>query len=198
MAKLHFRYSAMNAGKSLSLLQVAHNYTEELGKSVRIFTAVIDDRYGVGKVTSRLGPLSRDADTFDAVFDFQDDYIQRGEVDCILVDEAQFLTHEQVCQLHALAQCSGVPVMCFGLRTDYQGRLFPGAASLLGLAEELEELKTLCRCGKKATMNMRVDSAGHMAINGPQIEIGGNAQYRQVCGRCFYAGRKATLVKELT
>ena len=189
MAKLYFRYSAMNAGKSTALIQVAHNY-EENQKTVRLYTARLDDRYGLGHVTSRLGP-QRDAHTFDADFDFLADHREKPPVACILIDEAQFLTTAQVQQLHQLAQTGGVPIICYGLRSDFKGQPFPGAAALLTLAEEIEELKTICGCGKKATMNMRVDAHGAMVVDGAQVEIGGNDRYRQVCGRCFYRIRDA-------
>lgn len=188
MAKLYFRYSAMNAGKSTALIQVAHNY-EENQKKVRLYTARLDDRYGSGRVTSRLGP-QREANAFDDDFDFLADHAQQGPVACVLIDEAQFLTPPQVRQLHHLAQVEGVPVICYGLRSDFRGDAFPGAATLLTLAEEIEELKTICTCGKKATMNMRVDAQGGMVRDGAQVEIGGNDRYRQLCGRCFYSLQK--------
>lgn len=183
MAKLYFRYSAMNAGKSTALLQVAHNY-EEQGQKVRLFTAAIDSRYGVGRVTSRLGP-QRQVETFDADTDFLS---ESPKVACVLVDEAQFLSTLQVQQLHQLAQVKGVPVICYGLRTDFRGEPFAGSAYLLALADDLEELKNICTCGKKATMNVRVDDDGKRIREGEQIHMGGNERYRQACGRCFYAG----------
>jgi thymidine kinase len=136
----------MNAGKSTALLQVAHNY-EEQGQQVRLFTAAIDSRYGLGKVTSRLGP-QRNVETFDAGHDFLADVPQ---VACVLIDEAQFLSTAQVQQLHQLAQVRGVPVICYGLRSDFRGEPFPGSAYLLALADDIEELKNICTCGKKAT-----------------------------------------------
>ena len=183
VAKLYFRYSAMNAGKSTALLQVAHNY-EEQGQAVRLYTAAIDNRHGVGRVTSRLGP-QRQVDVFDAATDF---LAAVPQVACVLVDEAQFLATRQVQQLHQLAQVKGVPVICYGLRTDFMGEPFPGSAYLLALADDIEELKNICSCGKKATMNVRVDPAGRRIRAGEQISIGGNERYRQACGRCFYAG----------
>ncbi|MEC5160271.1 MULTISPECIES: thymidine kinase [unclassified Janthinobacterium] len=183
MAKLYFRYSAMNAGKSTALLQVAHNY-EEQGQAVRLYTAAIDSRYGVGRVTSRLGP-QREVDVFDADTDFLADL---PKVACVLVDEAQFLATRQAQQLHQLAQVKGVPVICYGLRSDFMGEPFPGSAYLLALADDIEELKNICTCGKKATMNIRVDEHGKRIKVGEQISIGGNERYRQACGRCFYAG----------
>jgi thymidine kinase len=181
VAKLYFRYSAMNAGKSTALLQVAHNY-EEQGQKVRLYTAAIDSRYGVGNVTSRLGP-QRQVDTFDAETDF---LASVPQVACVLVDEAQFLSTAQVRQLHQLAQVKGVPVICYGLRSDFRGEPFPGSAYLLTLADDIEELKNICSCGKKATMNIRVDDNGQRIREGEQLSIGGNERYRQACGRCFY------------
>jgi thymidine kinase len=189
MAKLFFRYAAMNAGKSTALLQVAHNY-EERGHQVRIFTARLDDRYGRGFVTSRLGP-QREVEQFDADTDFLALMGQNDSgpgVACILIDEAQFLTKRQVQQLHEMAHLRNLPAICYGLRTDFQGELFPGSATLLALADEMDEMKTICDCGRKATMNMRVDASNRKVTEGAQVEIGGNARYRSVCGRCFRQG----------
>ena len=178
MAKLFYRYAAMNSGKSTMLLQIAHNY-EAMGKPVRLFTAAIDDRYGQGKITSRLN-IQRDADTFDAGHDFlAGDY---SGLACLLLDEAQFLTPEQVRQL---------PVICFGLRSDFRGEPFPGAAWLLALAEDIEEIKTICSCGRKATMHIRTDATGQRLHHGPQVEIGDESRYQAVCAECFYAGEAA-------
>ena len=182
--KLYYRYAAMAAGKSTSLLQIAHNY-EEQSQRVTVFTAGIDDRYGVGKVTSRLG-VSRDARVFSSDTDFLQEVWQPGPPACVLIDEAQFLSEAQVRQLHRLAHAYNVPVICFGIRTDFQGNAFPGSAALLALADDLEELKTICRCGRKASMNMRVDAAGNRVTEGAQVEIGGDSRYRSVCPRCFY------------
>jgi thymidine kinase len=173
----------MNAGKSTALLQVAHNY-EEQGQQVCLYTAAIDHRYGVGKITSRLGP-QRDAAIFDGDFDF---FIGAPTVNCILVDEAQFLSSAQVKQLHRLAHVRGIPVICYGLRSDFLGEPFPGSGYLMALADTIEELKNICTCGKKATMNIRVDAHGQRVISGQQIDIGGNERYQHVCGRCFYLG----------
>jgi thymidine kinase len=183
MAKLFFRYAAMNAGKSTALLQVAHNY-EERGHQVRLFTARVDDRYGSGHITSRLGP-QRAAEQFGPETDFLALNADRSGVACLLIDEAQFLNKAQVWALHELAHISNLPVICYGLRTDFQGELFPGSASLLALADEMDEMKTICDCGRKATMNMRVDAENRKVTIGDQVEIGGNARYRAVCGRCF-------------
>ncbi|MGM9481711.1 thymidine kinase [Roseateles sp. NT4] len=186
MAKLFFRYAAMNAGKSTALLQVAHNY-EERGHQVRIFTAKLDDRYGRGFVTSRLGP-QREVEQFDAHTDFVALMGDSPGIACILIDEAQFLSKSQVQQLHEMAHLRNLPAICYGLRTDFQGELFPGSAALLGLADEMDEMKTICDCGRKATMNMRVDAHNRKVTEGAQVEIGGNARYRSVCGRCFRQG----------
>jgi len=172
----------MNAGKSTALLQVAHNY-EEQGQTVKLYTAAIDKRYGSGKVTSRLGP-EREAEVYETDFNFLE---QISKLDCLLIDEAQFLTSAQVKQLHQLAQVKGVPVICYGLRSDFMGEPFEGAAYLLTLADDIEELKNICACGKKATMNVRVGDDGRRATSGAQIAIGGNERYKHVCGRCFYS-----------
>jgi thymidine kinase len=213
MAKLYFRYSAMNAGKSTALLQVAHNY-EELGMHVALFTSSLDHRYGVGNIASRLG-VTRAAQTYDEHTDFyarlqgrrdaqlddrqmvepsmRDFMIGAArELACVLVDEAQFLQPEQVRQLHRLAHVIDLPVICYGIRTDFQGAGFPGALTLLALADDIEELKTICACGRKATMNVRVDDAGHRITEGEQIAIDGTVRYVQTCGRCFYVGPGTT------
>jgi thymidine kinase len=176
----------MNAGKSTALLQVAHNY-EEQGQRVKLYTAAIDDRYGVGLITSRLGP-QRQVEVFEKDTNFLDSVPQVG---CVLVDEAQFLSTAQVQQLHQLAQVRGIPVICYGLRSDFRGDPFPGSAYLLALADDIEEIKNICTCGKKATMNVRVDGQGRRIKEGEQVSIGGNESYRQACGRCFYAGMAA-------
>ena len=173
----------MNAGKTTSLLQVAHNY-EENGAQVLLLTSALDDRAGRGVISSRIG-LQREADCYTTDTDF-DEVLRHADVACVLVDEAQFLTPEQVRQLHRWVHARNIPVMCFGLRSDFQGRAFPGAAALLTLADTLEEIRTACRCGRKATMNIRVDAHGHRVEEGEQVLIGGNARYRQVCARCFY------------
>lgn len=184
VSKLYFRYAAMNAGKSTALLQAAYNY-EERGMAVRMFTAAHDDRMGMGVIGSRLG-LQRAAETFgpQTVFDAQ--WLGSG-VACVLIDEAQFLTPEQVGQLHRLAHTADVPVLCYGLRSDFRGEAFPGAAALLTLADDLEEMKTICACGRKASMNLRVDDQGRRVNEGEQVVIGGNERYRAVCPSCFYS-----------
>lgn len=183
MSKLFFRYAAMNAGKSTALLQVAHNY-EERGMSVRLFTAAHDDRVGSGLIGSRLG-LQREAETFGPGTEFRREHL--GDIACLLIDEAQFLTPEQVVQLHRLAHAGRVPVICWGLRSDFQGKAFPGSAALLTLADDLEEMKTICACARKATMNLRIDASGRRVREGEQVVIGGNERYRAVCPTCFYS-----------
>ena len=184
MSKLYFRYAAMNAGKSTALLQAAHNY-EERGMRVRIFTAAHDDRAGGGTVASRLG-LQRPAECFGADTVFDAAWLGEG-VACVLIDEAQFLTPAQVQQLHRLAHQRPVPVLCYGLRSDFRGDAFPGAAALLTLADDLEEMKTICACARKASMNLRVDAQGRRVKEGEQVMIGGNESYRAVCPNCFYS-----------
>ena len=184
MAKLFFRYAAMNAGKSTALLQVAHNY-EERGMQVRLFTAAFDDRSGHGVIASRLG-LAREADTFGPDTEFERAHFTAA-LACVLIDEAQFLTPAQVRQLHRLAHVGDLPVICWGLRSDFRGDAFPGAAALLTLADDLEEMKTICACARKASMNLRVDGEGRRVKEGEQIFIGGNESYRAVCPNCFYS-----------
>ena len=191
MAKLYFRYSAMNAGKSTALVQVAHNY-EEHGRKVRIFTAALDHRFGTGYVTSRLGPR-REAEIFDDATDFAVDFAENANLACALIDEAQFLSVAQVRQLHRVAHVGGLPIICYGIRSDFLGDPFPGAAYLLTLADSIEELKTVCHCGKKATMNPRVDEHGVRITQGTQIAIEGDVRYMPMCGRCFYLDRRETL-----
>ena len=186
MAKLFFRYSAMNAGKSTALLQIAYNY-EEQGQTVLLFTAGIDDRSGLGVIASRLG-LQRQASTFDAATDFWTLLHDATDLACVLIDESQFLTPGQARQLHRLANIRNLPIICFGLRSDFQGQPFPGSAHLLTLADDIEEIKTICACGRKATMNIRTSDTGLRLLEGAQVEIGGNNRYQQVCARCFYAG----------
>jgi len=175
----------MNAGKSTALIQVAHNY-EEHGRSVALFTSAIDDRFGAGVITSRIGPR-RGALTFDETLDFLSAIRQLSGVSCVLVDEAQFLTAEQVRQLHRAAHLLDVPIICYGIRSDFRGEPFPGSAYLLTLADSLEELKNICSCGRKATMNPRfVD--GRRIFSGDQIAVEGRVEYSPMCARCFYGG----------
>ena len=186
MAKLYFYYASMNAGKSSTLLQAAFNYGER-GMKVSLWTAAIDDRPGFGAISSRIG-LASDAHRFTAdtdIHQFVLDENTQGRVDCVLIDEAQFLTEEQVWQCAQLADEANMPVLCYGLRTDFQGKLFPGSAALLGIADSLTELKAICDCGRKATMNLRVDQHGKAVTAGAQTEIGGDDRYVALCRKHF-------------
>jgi len=182
MAKLYFYYSAMNAGKTTTLLQSAHNYRER-GMRVMILTPQLDHRAGSGIVASRIG-LSAEGTTFDREADLErllrQDINANGPLHCVLVDEAQFLTRSQVWQLGEVVDALRVPVLCYGLRTDFLGELFEGSQYLLAWADELEEIKTICHTGKKATMTVRVDDRGHALQQGPQVQIGGNERYVSV------------------
>ncbi|MFD1696359.1 thymidine kinase [Roseibium aestuarii] len=182
MGKLYFNYSTMNAGKSTTLLQAAYNY-QERGMTTLLLIAAFDDRAGKGRIGSRIG-LSAEAD----VFHTKDDLLAHVEtahtarrLDAVFVDEAQFLTEEQVRQLARVADDLEIPVMCYGLRTDFQGKLFPGSAALLALADNLKEIKTICWCGRKATMVARLDASGAIVEEGEQVVIGGNETYVSLC-----------------
>jgi len=182
MASLYFTYSAMNAGKSTSLLQVAHNY-EERKQRVMLMTPAIDDRAGNGNIASRLG-IKRAAIQFSSDCELTEKVLsahQRSAIDCLLIDEAQFLTEQQVWQLTTLADQHNIPVMCYGIRTDAFGNAFPGSAVLLAVADKLVEMKTICHCGRKATMSLRVDKQGNAVTMGQQIAIGGNDRYVSCC-----------------
>jgi thymidine kinase len=188
VAKLYFYYASMNAGKSTNLLQADFNYRER-GMATMLFTAAIDDRFAAGTITSRIG-LSAPATPFDTATDIAAQVVARHDttpIACVLVDEAQFLTDAQVDQLAWLADTLGVPVLAYGLRTDFQGQLFPGSARLLALADSLIEIKSVCACGRKATMNLRVDDSGRPIAQGQQTEIGGNDRYVALCRRHFSA-----------
>lgn len=192
MAKLYFYYASMNAGKSTTLLQADFNYRER-GMTTMLFTAAIDDRFAAGTITSRIG-LEASAIPFEPMTDIAAIVAERHAheaIACVLVDEAQFLTGEQVEQLAHLADVVGIPVLAYGLRTDFQGQLFPGSARLLALADSLIELKSVCECGRKATMNLRVDGQGRAVVEGAQTEIGGNDRYVALCRRHFVAARQA-------
>lgn len=187
MAQLYFYYSAMNAGKSTALLQSAHNYREQ-GMSVLLFTAAIDDRGGRDSITSRIG-LKQAATTFDQdtnLLAVISDATQEKTVSCVLLDEAQFLTRPQVDQLGQAVDELQIPVLCYGIRTDFQGELFAGSERLLAIADKLKELKTVCQCGKKATMVVRLDANGKPMQHGEQVEIGGNERYESKCRKHFY------------
>src|SRR5829696_7266855 len=198
MAKLYFYYAAMNAGKSTTLLQADYNYRER-GMETMLWTAAFDDRSGAGRIGSRIAlsapaaPYLDDTDLFAAV----GTELTRRTLDCLLVDEAQFLTRDHVLQLCRVADEVGIPVLCYGLRTDFRGQLFPGSAALLALADALVELKAVCECGRKATMNLRVDAEGHAVAAGAQTEIGGNDRYIALCRRHFFERLRESEARQL-
>ena len=199
MAKLYFYYAAMNAGKSTTLLQADFNYRER-GMETMLWTAAHDRRTGTGRIASRLG-LSVDARAFSPgidLFDAVGDELKRRKLDCVLVDEAQFLTRDQVLQLCRTSDELRIPVLCYGLRTDFLGNLFEGSAALLALADALVELKAVCECGRKATMNLRVDEEGHAVGAGKQTEIGGNDRYVALCRRHFFERLRESEARQLT
>ncbi len=184
MAKLYFNYSTMNAGKSTLLLQASHNYRER-GMDTYLMTADFDGRAGTGQIGSRIG-ISEEADIYtpdDDLFAKIASRLQQGPVACVLLDEAQWMSETQVWQLARAVDDLGVPVMCYGLRTDFRGQLFPGSAALLALADEMREVRTICHCGKKATMVIRVDGDGRALTEGAQVEVGGNDRYISLCRR---------------
>ena len=186
MAKLYFYYASMNAGKSTTLLQADFNYRER-GMETMLWTAGLDDRYDSGVITSRIG-LQADANKFSPDTDLWAEVTAEHAtrpIACLLLDEAQFLTRIQVLQLARLADEANIPVVAYGLRTDFQAELFPGSAALLGIADTLVELKAVCDCGRKATMNLRVDAAGNAVKEGAQTEIGGNDRYVALCRKHF-------------
>jgi thymidine kinase len=181
MAKLYFNYSSMNAGKTTILLQSAHNYRER-GMVPMLFTPKLDDRYGTGWIKSRIGLQSK-ATIFtpeDDLFEATREQLEDHNIHCVLVDEAQFLKREQVYQLSEIVDRLNIPVLCFGLRTDFQGELFEGSKYLLAWADELAEIKTICHTGRKANMVVRVDDEGYALKEGAQVEIGGNERYVSV------------------
>ncbi|MFC0215600.1 thymidine kinase [Paenibacillus chartarius] len=187
MAKLYFRYGTMNSGKSIEVLRVAHNY-EEQGKKVLLFTSVVDDRYGIGKVASRIG-MQKEAAVVDDDMDMFA-IAQSERPNAILVDEAQFLGEKQIKQLVDIVDSLNIPVMAYGLRADFLGQLFEGSYHLLALADTIEEIKTVCwYCDKKAIMNMRCKD-GIPVFEGEQIMVGGNDSYVPVCRKCYAAERK--------
>jgi thymidine kinase len=192
MAKLYFTYAAMNAGKSTTLLQASFNYRER-GMETIEFTARIDTREEAGVIASRIG-LRKEAHIFDPatnLFDIVKKESSTMNAACVFLDEAQFLTADQVMQLAQIVDELNIPVMCYGLRTDFLGELFEGSARLLAIADEIRELKTICKCGRKATMNLRIDAAGKAVTSGAKIEIGGNDRYVPLCRAHFFETFKA-------
>jgi len=202
MAKLYFYYSAMNAGKTTLLLQSAHNYRER-GMNPVLFTPALDDRFEFGVIKSRIGlqsdavAFTRDSDLFESVRKS----LSAQNIHCVLVDEAQFLTRDQVFQLTEVVDRLSIPVLCFGLRTDFQGELFEGSRYLLAWGDQLEELKTICHTGHKATMVVRVDDDGYALREGSQVEIGGNERYVSVSRKefkdVFFAGKQIKVIDPL-
>jgi thymidine kinase len=187
MAKLYFNYAAMNAGKSTTLLQASFNYRER-GMDTIEFTARIDTRSEAGVIASRIG-LRKEAHSFDAATDLFAIVKKESasmKAACVFLDEAQFLTTDQVMQLARIVDELNLPVICYGLRTDFRGELFEGSARLLAIADEIRELKTICTCGRKATMNLRIDADGNAVTSGEKIEIGGNDRYIPLCRAHFY------------
>ena len=184
MAKLYFNYSTMNAGKSTILLQASYNYNEG-GMETYLLTAKLDDRAGAGKIASRIGidaPSDRFAPESD-LYEMIETRLAKGKVACVFIDESQFLSKAQVWQLARAVDDLGVPIMCYGLRVDFMGQLFPGSAALLAWADEMREVRTICHCGKKATMVVRQDETGRVLTDGEQVQIGGNESYVSLCRR---------------
>jgi thymidine kinase len=199
MAKLYFYYASMNAGKSTVLLQTDFNYRER-GMGTMLWTAGIHDRSGFGVIDSRIG-ITAQAEAYDATTDLRaaiETELKARPLHVVLVDEAQFLSRGQVFQLASVCDELDVPVLCYGLRTDFQGNLFEGSATLLALADKLVELKAICECGRKATMNLRVDSEGHAVRAGEQTEIGGNDRYIALCRRHFIERLKEAEARQLS
>lgn len=175
----------MSAGKSLAIISVAHNYSR-IGQKTKVFTAALDDRFGTGVVASRIG-VSIPAEVFTPETVFSPQLI--GDVDCVLVDESHFLNARQVKELHRIAALHKIPVICYGLRTDFLGNAFEGSAALGVTADSLDELKSVCRCGRRANFNIRIDASGNRVRSGEQIQIGGDDSYQQACSTCFYEGQ---------
>lgn len=188
MAKLYFYFSSMNAGKSTALLQSSYNYVER-GMRTMVLAPSLDDRFGVGRVTSRIG-IDADADIFsrdDDLFARIQNSHESARLHCVLIDEAQFLTREQVFDLGRVCDLLGIPVLAYGLRTDFQGEPFEGSKYLLAWADNLKEIKAICHCGSKATMVVRQDAGGNTVTAGSQVEIGGNDRYVSLCRAHFNA-----------
>lgn len=193
MAKVYFYYASMNAGKSTVLLQSSYNYRER-GMRTLLFTPSIDTRYGTGRIESRIGLRSSAiglAPSDNVLARVRTEHATQP-VACVLVDEAQFLTADQIWQVTDVADLLDIPVLCYGLRTDFQGKLFPGSAALLALADDISELKNVCHCGRKATMNLRIDRDGRAVRKGAQVEIGGDNRYVAMCRRHFKEAHAAS------
>ena len=187
MAKLYFNYSSMNAGKSTMLLQANHNYSEK-GMNAQLYTSALDNRFGNDEITSRIG-LKKKSNIFTKDTNIFEEIALKHKtlfVDCLLIDEAQFLTKKQVEQLGKIVDKLEIPVLAFGIRTDFQGNLFEGSKFLLAWADNLKEIKTVCHCGRKATMVLRINDQGKVIEDGAQIEIGGEDKYVSVCRKHFF------------
>ena len=187
MAKLYFNYSSMNAGKSTMLLQANHNYLER-GLMPVIYTSHLENRFSENEIVSRIG-LKHKSNIFTTKTDIYKDILKLSDklsVDCLLIDEAQFLTKDQVKQLGIIVDKLDIPVMTFGIRTDFQGNLFEGSKYLLAWADNLKEIKTICHCGRKATMVLKINSSGKIILEGTQIDIGGQEKYVSVCRKHFF------------
>jgi thymidine kinase len=198
MAKLYFYYASMNAGKSTVLLQTDFNYRER-GMATMLYTAGVHDRSGHGVIDSRIGITAR-ANIFEPATDLRAEIeavLRTQPLNCVLVDEAQFLSRDHVLQLASVCDELDVPVLCYGLRTDFQGNLFQGSATLLALADKLVELRAICECGRKATMNLRVDAEGRAVRAGAQTEIGGNDRYVALCRRHFMERLREAELRQL-
>jgi thymidine kinase len=192
MAKLHFYYSAMNAGKTTTLLQSNYNY-QERGMNTLLFIPSIDTRHALGIISSRIG-LQNEAHAFERDFDFftfVKDHLQKQKISCVLIDEAQFLSKKQVFQLARIVDELKIPALAYGLRSDFMGEPFEGSKYLLALAEDISEIKTICHCGRKATMNARVDENGCVLREGEQVEIGGNDRYIALCRKHYMSGESS-------
>lgn len=192
MASLYFKFAAMNSGKSTQLLQAHYNYFER-GMNPMALTAKIDDRFGDGKITARIG-LDLHAETFGTdtdIFALIEKAHDAKKIDALLIDEAQFMTLEQVLQCAKIVDDLDIPVMCYGLKTDFMGKLFPGSEALLRFADNMEEIKTICWCGRKATHTARVTGKGDVVREGAQVAIGGNDMYVSLCRKHFLRGEPA-------
>src|SRR3990167_9968069 len=191
MAKLHFYYSAMNAGKSTTLLQSSYNYNER-GMDTLLYTPTVDERFGAGKIASRIGlesgaiPITKNLDIFISAKKLISD---NPNIKCVLIDEAQFLTKQQVEQLTFICDFLNIPVLTYGIRSDFRGEPFEGSIYLLACADSIIEIKTICHCGKKATMNLRVNENGNVVSEGAQVDIGGNEKYIATCRKHFRLGK---------
>jgi thymidine kinase len=189
-ARLYWKHGSMASGKSIRLLVEAHQYLEN-GKKVLLFTSTIDDRYAIGMITTRIG-LQKDAIAISPNVNIYDIFIKENnkcKISIVLVDESQFFTKQQIIDLSRIVDDFNIDVICYGLRTDFRNELFEGSATLFAIADKIEEIKTICHCGKKATVNARIDKYGNIIYEGNQIEVGGNDRYVALCRKCWKEGR---------